>query len=80
MKSDPLVIEATINALTGSDEKKYTIELRHSASPGSRATGRGMTILLEGHDISHLVTSFTLDSSVDDATRITFEMVGLRPV
>ena len=79
-KSDPLILESTINALTGSDDLKYTIEIRHSGAVNTRAHGKGMRILLEGHDISHLVTDFSFNASNSDAVRVTIDMVGLRSI
>jgi len=78
-KSDPLVVEAAINEMCSQPEMRYTLEVRHE-SPTGRAHGKGVRILLEGHDISHLVTDMTWQSSTTDAVRVTFEMVGLRPV
>lgn len=38
--------------------------------------GKGK-IYLEGHDISHLVTSINIESTVREATKVHMEMVGL---
>ena len=78
-RSDPLVLEAAINEMCGDEDLRNTIDIRHDGPPGNKAHGRGTRIILEGHDISHLVTEFTFHSTSVDATRVELSLVGLRP-
>jgi hypothetical protein len=57
---------------------EYTLQLRTTVPEGSRAHGKGTTVVLEGHDITHLVSDIKLASNPTDATRLTIELVGVR--
>ena len=59
-------------------ELEYTLQVRSTAPRGSRAHGKGTTVILEGHDITHMVTEISVRSEVSDATRVVIELVGVR--
>jgi hypothetical protein len=61
-------------------ELRNTLQVRGNADLGAKLLGKGTTILLEGHDISHMVTRLDYASDVNDATRVTIQLVGLRMI
>lgn len=78
-KNDPLILEAAINEMTQDVELRNSIDIRSTTDAGHKSHGKGTRIILEGHDISHLVTDFSFHSSSVDAIRVELSLVGLRP-
>lgn len=78
--SDDIATEYIIAELTGSDELRNTIKIRSDAGGPSKVHGKATRIILEGHDISHMVSSMRMEHPTDSVSRLTIEFIGLRPI
>lgn len=66
-----------MDLLTSVDGLRGCLALR---VPSGIGRGQDNRIVLEGHDITHLVRSIHINSAVDDVVTVEIELVGVKLV
>ena len=70
-EADPIVVQTAIKEMTEQFHRK--LSFGHSWGP----TSKGMSVIIEGHDISHLVRSVDINAPVGDVISVHLELINL---